>query len=122
MRRYAIAFFAGLPLAFAAKAVEPVIFYTAHFNDNTVVSLGLVSNRTAERAGYDFDVIISLSQGGSAAGTVYRDPGRHRAFVKCSDPAKVSVRGVDYPIRLSGAAAADWKDRLWRAICTPPVS
>lgn len=121
MRWYLTVSVAGLSLVSNAKAMEPLIFHTAHFNDDTVVSLGLISNHTAERAGYDFDVLISLSQG-NAAGTRYSDPGKHRAFVKCGDPAKVSVRGIDYPVHTSGPGGDDWKDDLWRAVCMPPVS
>ncbi|NKL81172.1 hypothetical protein GFL84_08085 [Rhizobium leguminosarum bv. viciae] len=121
MRWFLTVFVAGLSLVSNAKAAEPLIFHTAHFDDDTVVSLGVLSNHTAERAGYDFDVLISLSQD-NAAGAGYSDPGKHRAFVKCGDPAKVSVRGIDYPVHTSGAGGDDWKDDLWRAVCTPPVS
>ena len=55
MRWYLTAFVVGLSLVSSAKATEPLIFYTAHFDDDTVVSLGLLSNHTAERAGYDFE-------------------------------------------------------------------
>lgn len=104
-------------------ATEPVIFHTAHFNDDTIVSLSLVTNGVAGRVGYDYDVTISLSQTHPATGASYRDPGKHKALVKCGEPARVHVRGIDYPIPTSGAAnGADWKDDLWRAVCTPPVS
>jgi hypothetical protein len=121
MRAYVLTLAMGV-LSASNAAAEPLIFHTAHFDDNTVVSLGLVSNHTAERAGFDYDVLISLSQGGVASGTVYSDPGKHRAFVKCSDPAKVSVRGIDYPVRTLGPGGDDWKDDLWRAVCMAPVS
>lgn len=107
----------------AQAAAEPLVFHTAHFNDDTVVSLGLVSNQAAQRPGYDYDVLISLSSRHEADGAIYNDRGRHRALVRCGDPAKVSVRGVDYPVRTSEpGSAGDWKADLWRAVCLVPVS
>lgn len=103
-------------------ATEPVVFHTAHFSDDTVVSLSLVGSQLASKMGYDYDVLISLSQMHSKNGAVYSDPGKHRVLVKCADPAKVSVRGVDYPIPASQDGSSDWKDDLWKAVCTPPVS
>jgi hypothetical protein len=100
-------------------AEEALVFHTAQFQDASV-SLGLVSNRMAERPGFDYDVIISLSQTNAVSGRVYKDPGKHRALVKCGNPAKVSVRGVDYMVPISGAGG--WKADLWRAVCETPVS
>jgi hypothetical protein len=122
MRAFVLTLAVGVLTALSAVAAEPLIFHTAHFDDNTVVNLGLVSNHTTERTGYDYDVLISLSQGDAASGSAYTDPGKHRAFVKCSDPAKVSVRGIDYPVRPSDAGGDNWKDDLWRVVCMPSVS
>ncbi|MBP1860277.1 hypothetical protein J2Z75_003798 [Rhizobium herbae] len=122
MRAFVLTLAIGLLSALSAVAAEPLIFHTAHFDDDTVVNLGLVSNHATERAGYDYDVVISLSQGDATGGSVYIDPGKHRALVKCSDPAKVSVRGIDYAVRRSDAGGDDWKGDLWRAVCMPPVS
>lgn len=122
MRDLATALAAVMLAAQSAAAEEPLVFHTAQFEDATVVSLGLVSNTTAERPGYDYDVVISLSQTNSRSGAVYNDPGKHRALVKCGDPARVSVRGVDYSIATSGAVQQDWKADLWRAVCESPVS
>lgn len=122
MRAFVLTLAVGVLSALSAVAAEPLIFHTAHFDDDTVVNLGLVSNHSTERAGYDYDVLISLSQSDATSGSAYIDPGKHRAFVKCSDPAKVSVRGVDYPVRTSDAGGDDWKDDLWRAVCMSPVS
>lgn len=110
--------------AFAASsaAAEPLIFHTAHFDDDTVVNLGLVSNRMTELPGFDYDVLISLSKTAATSGAAYRDPGKHRALVRCNDPAKVSVGGVDYQIPTSGAGGGDWKDDLWKAVCEFPLS
>ena len=122
MRAFVLTLAVGVLTALSAVAAEPLIFHTAHFDDNTVVNLGLVSNHTTERTGYDYDVLISLSQGDAASGSAYTDPGKHRAFVKCSDPAKVSVRGIDYSVHTLGPGGNDWKDDLWRAVCITPVS
>lgn len=122
MRAFVLTLAVGVLSTSSAVATEPLIFHTAHFDDDTVVNLGLVSNHSAERAGYDYDVLISLSQGDATSGSAYVDPGKHRAFIKCSDPAKVSVRGIDYPVRTSDAGGDDWKDDLWRTVCMTPVS
>ena len=122
MRACVLALAAGMLTALSAAAADPMIFHSEHFGDNTVVNLGLFSNRAADRAGYDYDVQISLFQVKRADGTAYVDPGKHRAFVKCSDPATVSVRGIDYPVQTSEAAGDDWKADLWRAVCMTPVS
>lgn len=122
MRDLATALAAVMLAAQSAAAEEPLVFHTAQFEDATVVSLALVSNTTTERPGYDYDVVISLSQTNSRSGVVYNDPGKHRALVKCGDPARVSVRGVDYSIPTSGGVQQDWKADLWRAVCESPVS
>lgn len=106
----------------AQALAEPLVFHTEHFNDNTVVSLGLASNHIAQRPGYDYDVRISVSSKHDENGAIYNDPGKHRALVRCDDPAKVSVRGVDYPVRTSEGSARDWKADLWKAVCLVPVS
>lgn len=103
-------------------ATEPIVFHTAHFGDNTVVNLSLVANQAAEQVGYDYDVLISLSETNGLGEALYSDPGKHRAFVRCNSPETVAVRGIDYPVRMSGAAGDDWKDDLWRAVCESPVS
>lgn len=121
MRAFVLTLAVGVLFALGAVAAEPLIFHSEHFEDNTVVNLGLVSNRATDQNGYDYDVLISLSQG-HASGSAYIDPGKHRAFVKCSDPAKVSVRGIDYPVHTLGSGGDDWKDDLWRAVCMTPVS
>ncbi|MCA1370332.1 hypothetical protein I6F15_23515 [Bradyrhizobium sp. BRP14] len=122
MREFAFALAAVMFVAPIAAAEEPIVFHKAQFDDATVVSLELVSNRMTERPGYDYDVVISLSQTDARSGAIYSDPGKHRALVKCGDPAKVSVRGVDYTVPASGAGGGDWKTDLWRAVCETPVS
>ncbi|ASQ14985.1 hypothetical protein CDO22_34195 (plasmid) [Sinorhizobium meliloti] len=106
----------------SVAAAEPFIFHSARFADNTVVNLSLAGSRTAQGADYDYDVVITLSETNATGGVVYRDPGRHRALVKCNSPAKVAVRGVDYAIPESGLKGDDWKGDLWRAVCVVPVS
>lgn len=103
-------------------ATEPIVFHTAHFDDNTVVNLSLISNQAAERVGYDYDVLISLSETNGRGEALYSDPGKHRALVRCTPPETVAVSGVDYPVRASGAGGDDWKDDLWRVVCMTPVS
>lgn len=122
MRSLLLTLSAGVLSASIATAAELLIFHTENFADDTVVSLGLVGNRLSDQAEYDYDVLISLSQRHHKSGDVYSDPGRHRALVKCSDPAKVSVRGVDYAIPTSVTRGADWKSDLWVALCSPSVS
>ena len=94
MRNLVLTLAIGL-FSVAQAAAEPFVFHTAHFDDDTVVSLGLVGNQVAQRPGYDYDVVISLSSKHDTDGAIYNDPGKHRALVRCGDPAKVSVRGVD---------------------------
>ena len=122
MRSFLLALSAVALAASIAAAAEPLIFHTANFGDDTVVSLGLVGNRLADQADYDYDVLISLSQKHHKSGDVYSDPGRHRALVKCSDPATISVGGVDYTVSTSLARGADWKSDLWVAVCSSSVS
>lgn len=122
MRVFVLSLAVGVMSALGAVAAEPLIFHSEYFDDDTVVNLGLVSNLATERAGYDYDVLISLSQSNKTNHPAYVDPGKHRAFVKCSDPATVSVRGIDYPVQTSEATGDDWKDDLWRAVCVTPVS
>lgn len=121
MRAFALTLTAGVVTA-SSVAAEPLIFHTAHFDDDTVVSLGLVSNRMTGLTGYDYDVLISLLQIHAGSGAAYSDSGKHRALVKCADPATVSVGGIDYPISPSGAGGADWKHDLWRVVCDRPAS
>ena len=119
MRRPVIALVVGGLSITSAIAGEPAVFHAEHFSDDTVVSLALAGNRAALLPGYDYDVLISISSRRVVDGSVYHDPGKHRALVKCSEPAKVSVRGVDYPVLAS--APVDWKADLWRAVCMVPV-
>lgn len=121
MRNLVLTLAIGLSSAGQAWA-EPLVFHTAHFDDDTVVSLSLVDNQAAQRPGYDYDVVISLSSRHDRDGSIYNDPGRHRALVRCGDPAEVSVRGVDYPVRPSEVSAGDWKADLWRAVCLAHIS
>ncbi len=120
MRELVFALVAMMLAAPGAAAEEALVFHTAQFQDATV-SLRLVSSRTTGQPGYDYDVIISLSQTNALSGRIYNDPGKHRALVKCGEPARVSVRGVDYMVPISGAGG-DWKADLWRAVCETPVS
>lgn len=106
----------------SVAVAEPLVFHSARFTDNTIVNLSLVGSRTAPGADYDYDVVITLSETDAAGGVLYRDPGRHKALVKCDSPAKVAVRGVDYAVPESGLKGNDWKGDLWRAVCVVPVS
>lgn len=120
MRRPVIALVVGGLSVTNAVAGEPAVFHAEHFSDDTVVSLALAGTQAALLPGYDYDVVISISSRRDADGGVYNDPGKHRALVRCSDPAKVSVRGVDYSVGAS--ASVDWRVDLWRAVCLMPVS
>ncbi|KQW72757.1 hypothetical protein [Ensifer sp. Root127] len=105
-----------------ASATELGVFHKEHFPDNTVVSLSLVENQAAASVEYDFDVFIGVSQTSDDGGRTYTDPSKHRASVRCASPAAISVRGVEYRIPTSGAEGSTWKDDLWNAVCTPPIS
>ncbi len=106
----------------SASATEPDVFHKEHFPDNTVVSLSLVENQAAASVEYDFDVFIGVSQTSDEGGRTYTDPSKHRASVRCAEPAAISVRGIEYRIPTSGAKGSDWKDDLWNAVCIPPIS
>ncbi|WP_104666661.1 hypothetical protein [Ensifer adhaerens] len=123
MRRLFIVLVGGMLCASTLAAGEATVFHSEHFSDDTVVSLALAGNSTARLEGYDYDVMISISSRRDADGAVYNDPGRHRALVRCDDPAKVSVRGVDYPIGMSASGeTVGWKADLWRVVCLAPIS
>ena len=120
MRISVSALVSGLVLATPAAATEP--FHTARFPDHTIVSLSLVGNQTAASIEYDYDVYISLSTVSTDGYGSYSDPSRHKASVRCHAPEAVAVRGVSYAIPTPAEGGTDWKDDLWRAVCTIPVS
>ncbi|KSV91835.1 hypothetical protein [Sinorhizobium sp. GL28] len=120
MRILVSALVSGIALATPAAATEP--FHTASFPDHTIVSLSLVGNQTAASIEYDYDVYISLSTVSTDGYGSYSDPSRHKASVRCHAPEAVAVRGVSYAIPTPAEGGTDWKDDLWRAVCTIPVS
>lgn len=119
----AIAFFAGVMVATPSMA-EQLVFYTANFPDATSVQLSVQSNSVSQDGDYDFDVAIGLVETDASGAIRYEDTGRHRARVRCSYPAYVSVGTRKYPVvmSLSRSARDDWKENLWMTFCASPSS
>ncbi|MCF6111024.1 hypothetical protein [Mesorhizobium muleiense] len=120
----AIAFFAGVLVATPSMAEERLIFYTANFPDATSVQLSVQSNSVSQDGDYDFDVAIGLVETDASGAVRYEDTGRHRARVRCSYPAYVSVGTRKYPMALplNRSTHEDWKENLWITFCAPPSS
>ncbi|WP_287202386.1 hypothetical protein [Mesorhizobium sp.] len=119
----AIAVFAGVLMATPSMA-EQLVFYTANFPDATSVRLSVQSNSVSRGGDYDFDVAIGLVETDASGAVRYEDTGRHRARVRCSYPAYVSVGARKYPVMMSLSRALhdDWKEYLWMAFCAVPSS
>jgi hypothetical protein len=119
----AIAFVAGVLLATPSTAEQP-IFYTASFPDATSVQLSIIDNSVSQDADYDFDVAIGLVETDASGAVRYEDTGSHRARVRCSYPAYVSVGTRQYPVGLPTGRSSDkdWKEILWKAFCAVPSS
>ncbi|RWP32029.1 MAG: hypothetical protein EOR03_21225, partial [Mesorhizobium sp.] len=117
----AIAVFAGVLMATPSMA-EQLVFYTANFPDATSVQLSVQSNSVSRGGDYDFDVAIGLVETDASGAVRYEDTGRHRARVRCSYPAYVSVGARKYPVvmSLSRAPHDDWKENLWMTFCAVP--
>jgi hypothetical protein len=119
----AIAFVAGLLVATPSMAEQP-IFFTANFPDATSVQLSILNNSVSQDGDYDFDVAIGLVETDASGAIRYEDTGSHRARVRCSYPAYVSLGSQKYPIKLppSRSPDDDWKENLWIAFCAVPSS
>lgn len=120
----AIAFVAGVLVATPSMAADHLVFYSANFQDATSVQLSILNNSVSKDAYYDFDVAIGLVETDASGAVRYKDTGSHRALVRCSSPAYVSVGPRKYPIRLppSRTPPEDWKENLWMAFCAAPSS
>lgn len=119
-----IAFVAGVLVATPSMAAEQLIFHTANFPDATSVQLSILNNSVSQDGDYDFDVAIGLVETDASGAIRYKDAGSHRARVRCSYPAYVSVGSRKYPIKLppSRSPHDDWKENLWIAFCAAPSS
>lgn len=115
---------ASVLIATNVSAAEPIIFYTAHFPDATVISLSLVGDSVSGDDDYDFDVLIGLTTTGPDGRLIYADPSKHPARVRCAAPAKIMVGAVEYSIggTALGSPPEDWKQELWLTVCKAPVS
>jgi hypothetical protein len=111
-------------VATSAGAAEPILFHRAQVADAKAIDLSLLSNNISNYEDYDFDVLIGLSKTNVEGGTIYVDPTRHPARVKCSAPAKVLVGGINYPVGSvsSHSTTVQWKEDLWRVVCMELVS
>lgn len=115
---------AGVLLVTTSGAAQQLVFHSASFPDATSVQLSVVGDTIPEAGDYDFDVAIRLVEIGADGAIRYEDYGKHRARVKCGDPAYVGVGKHEYPIHtgIPGSALADWKHDLWMVFCAMPVS
>ncbi len=120
----AIAFVAGVLVATPSMAAERLVFHTANFPDATSVQLSILNNSVSQDRDYNFDVAIGLVETDASGAIRYKDTGSHRARVRCSYPAHVSVGTRKYPIEmpLSRSAHDDWKENLGITFCAAPSS
>ncbi|MCF1464181.1 hypothetical protein FS800_22240 [Agrobacterium vitis] len=115
-----------LPFAIAASVIqarsaERLPFHVSHFQDDVTVNLTVTSLQTSPVQDYDFDVTIGLTEFDSAGSIRYIDQGSHDVRVKCDGAGKVFVGGAVY-VPTRGVAGSDWKEDLWKSVCTSPVS
>jgi hypothetical protein len=115
---------AGVVIATNVAAAEPAVFHTAHFSDDVVISLSLVGDSQSADRDYDFDVLIGLTTISPDGRIIYADPSRHPARVRCGDPAKILVGGIEYPVgeTVQGTQQENWKRDLWHIVCKALVS
>ena len=110
--------------AIQAGVAQPLVFHIEKFPDNTIISLSLLDDLSSEDKNHDVSVVITLAKTNQGGGLIFADGGRHLAKVRCSSPASVMVNGLGYPVGLMGGGHAriDWKEDLWRTVCTTPMS
>lgn len=120
---YVYSLIAGLLFATVASAGDISVFHTLR-SDNTTVNLSLLSSLGSTEAGYDFDVVVGLTELDGSGQAIFRDRGRHRARVRCGAPASVFVGGIDRAIGLAATShePRNWKSDLWRTVCSVPTS
>ncbi|MEO9614896.1 MAG: hypothetical protein ABJG86_17360 [Nitratireductor sp.] len=120
---YVHSLIAGLLFATVASAGDMPVFHTLRL-DNTTVNLSLLSSLGSTEPGYDFDVVVGLTELDGRGQPIFRDRGRHRARVRCGAPASVFVGGADHAIGLATTShePRNWKTDLWRTICSAPTS
>lgn len=106
---------------FSVQAAERRPFHVSHFSDNVVINLTVTSLQTSGTEEYDYDVTIGLTELDNTGVPRFVDQGSHDARVKCDRPGKIFVGGADY-LPTSGVGGADWKDDLWKSVCTSPMS
>jgi len=110
---------AGVMLMGTAQS-EPLVFYTAHFPDQTSIQMSVIGDRVPEDGSYDFDVSISLAKINASGAMTFYDSGSHQARIRCAEPAYVGFG--DHRFQLNATSLSDWKRDLWKAYCETPVS
>lgn len=115
----AVLVLAGVTVATSAAA-EPRVFYTARFPDRTI-QMSVLGDGVPLEGGYDHDVAIGLAEIDEEGTLLYFDQGHHHARIRCAPPAYVSFGEHRFPMQ-GPAAAADWKQDLWKTYCEVPSS
>ncbi len=115
--------FAAAFMLTGASAAEPQIFHEASFSDATIVDLAM-SHSPSASAGYDFEVLITVTERFPSGKIKYRDTSRHAAKIRCDLPMNVLIGGIVYPIVAAPISntARDWKRDLWLALCGQSLS
>lgn len=107
-------------LAVSAAHAEPRVFYTAHFPDRTSVQMSVMGDGIPDEGEYDFVVAIGLARINATGVMTFFDRGRHRARIRCAEPAYVGFGDRQFPVH--AMSISDWKQRLWETYCETPVS
>ncbi len=110
---------AGVMLVGTAQS-EPLVFYTAHFADQTSIQMSVIGDRVPEEGGYDFDVSIGLAKINATGAMTFFDRSNHHARIRCAEPAYVGFGDYRFPV--PSTSSSDWKRDLWKAYCETPVS
>ena len=109
-------------LMLPASANEHQIFHTANIEGRKTINLNLVSSDVARDRDFDVDVVITVMEKDAFGASLYIDRSRHLASVRCSAPAKITIRKTDYMVDPAVSAGIDWKHDLWMFVCRPPIS
>ena len=121
MRVFASFMSMGCALLSSVGSAEPLVFHSQTHANNLTVRLSLVENVASTHTGYDYDVQIRIDET-TGGGETYTDPSGHGASVRCAAPAAVALSGIEYPIASPTVKDGDWKEDLWKAVCTPSMS
>jgi hypothetical protein len=102
-------------------ATERIPFHVSHFPDDLTISLRVTALTISHTSDYDFDVSIGLTEIGRNGDIVFDDNNNHNVQVRCLSPGEVLVGGVAYVLP-SAVRLPDWKEDLWKALCSSPLS